>query len=62
MGRVITRTIAITPEKFEYHKERFNVTQIPDAKVLIGEAGELIVVMNEEWANYLHGKTDIKPE
>lgn len=61
MGRVTTRMIATTPDKFEEHKHKFDLTKIEGAEVFYGRNDELIIVMSEEWKDYLVGKSNVRP-
>lgn len=61
MGRVVTRMIATIPGGFERNKHRFDLTKIEGAEVFYGRNDELVVVMPNEWRDYLVGKSNVRP-
>lgn len=62
MSRVIYHTLAGTRASFEKNRNLFgNLAKIEGAEIYWGN-GTIAVVASQEWCDYLHGKTDIRPE
>lgn len=63
MSREVRRHLAGTRAQFEEARDKF-----PDARMIVGADvyldgnGTLLLVVPEEWADYLHGKRSEMPE
>lgn len=62
MSRVICRTLVGTRAAFEENRCRLgNLAKIEDAEIYWGN-GTIAVIASKEWCDYLHGRTDVRPE
>ena len=62
MSRMLRRALIGTKPDFEIHRTQLSgLTKIEGAEIYWGN-GTIAVVTSQEWSDYLHGKTDIRPE
>ena len=62
MGRIICRTLVGTRMAFESNRKSLgDLERIENAEIYWGN-GTIAVIASQEWCDYLHGKTDIRPE
>lgn len=63
VGRRIYRTLVGTRMTFEKNRSSLgDLAKIENAEIYWGDNGVIAVVASQEWCDYLHGKTDIRPE